>query len=107
MPMDSLTKLQEAAKLARTNHFSEIIVKYSHQPRVLFNTINTILEPSASVCLESSIANCERLKKYIFDKMICICFAIVPTKLDLGVVAAPLGSFRAFKIMSLLEIMGR
>ncbi len=36
----------------------------------------------------------------------CICFAIVPTKLDLGVVAAPLGSFRAFKIMSLLEIMG-
>ncbi len=46
--------------MARANYFPEINVKYSHKPRVLFNNINSILEPSVSVCLESSVANCER-----------------------------------------------
>ncbi len=54
-----MTKFQEAAKMARANNFSEIIVKYSHQPCVLFD-INFTLEPSVSVCLESSATNFER-----------------------------------------------
>ncbi len=55
-----MTKFQEAAKMARANYFSEIIVKYSLQPCVLFDIINFTLEPSVSVCLESSVANFER-----------------------------------------------
>ncbi len=60
MLRDALTTFQEAAKMARANYFSEIIVKYSHQPCVLFDIINFTLEPSVSVCLESSVANFER-----------------------------------------------
>ncbi len=52
---------------------------------MLCNTINTILEPSASVCLESNI----KYYKQILIQLMISALQIIPTKLDLGVVAAP------------------
>ncbi len=80
--------------MARANNFPEIIVNNSHQPRVLFNTINSILEPSISVCLESSVANCERC---VLWYSLCNCTNEVKSW-------SCCCSFRAFKMMSLSEI---
>jgi len=56
---NSLAAFQTAAKKARAKHFSDIINKHSHRPKILFSTINSIINPQVSPEVETSTGICE------------------------------------------------
>lgn len=51
---DSLFKYQKTVKMEKSRYFSNVIAKNSHKPRVLFNTINSVLNTSQQISLEFS-----------------------------------------------------
>ncbi len=45
---EALVTYQNAVKTAKTNYFMELISRYNGNSKVLFNTINSVLNPSAT-----------------------------------------------------------
>jgi len=58
---DSLQTYQGAAKTAKAQYFSDIIEKNYQRPRVLFSTINSIVNPPVIVPVMSTDM-CEHFK---------------------------------------------
>ncbi len=56
-------------KEAKCQYLSNIITRNSHQPRVLFNTINTVLNPCSTVLADASISTCESFLHFFVDKV--------------------------------------
>ena len=45
---ESLIKYQDTVEIERVKYFSDLITKNCNNPRVLFDTINTVLNPSTT-----------------------------------------------------------
>lgn len=78
---NSLVNFQDAAKKARAKHFSDIITKHSHRPRILFNTIK-IVNPQVSPEIEASINSCEEFLKFFTVKIDHIRAQFTPVESD-------------------------
>ncbi len=66
---NSLVNFQKAARKARAKFFSDIISKYSHTPKILFSTINAIMNPRTSNEAEPSADICERFLRFFVEKI--------------------------------------
>ncbi len=62
-------ELSEAARKARAKLFSDIISKYSHTPKILFSTINSIINPRTYNEAEPSADICERFLSFFVEKI--------------------------------------
>ncbi len=46
-----------------------LLKKNRHKPRVLFNTLNSVINPLAPDCLDASLQTCENFLKYFIEKI--------------------------------------
>uniref|UniRef100_A0A669CTZ7 Reverse transcriptase domain-containing protein n=1 Tax=Oreochromis niloticus TaxID=8128 RepID=A0A669CTZ7_ORENI len=60
---------QRAVKTAKNSYFSQLIAANSHNPRVLYNTINSVLNAEDHVLLQSSEVMCNRFLNFFVDKV--------------------------------------
>ncbi len=51
---EALANFQSIVKVAKDKYFSNIMNKNSNKPTVLFNTINKVIFPAPTNCLEPS-----------------------------------------------------
>jgi len=79
---DSLCTFQKAVKAARTNCFSEVISKNCHRPKILFHTINSVVNPSSDVLPKPSLTICNNFLHFFVDKIANIRSHIQPSLLD-------------------------
>ena len=60
---------QKAVKAAKTKYFSEIIAANLHDARVLYNTLNSVLNVNELVPLEASNKTCNSFLNFFMDKV--------------------------------------
>ncbi len=63
---DSLHKYQKTVRSEKSKHLSNMIYSKSHKPRVLFSTINAVLNTPQSTCLQSSASTCENFLIFFY-----------------------------------------
>lgn len=64
---NSYNMFQKAAKAARCKYFSELNTNNCHKPQVLFSSINFVLNPSVQSILEPSTSLCDNFGKFLID----------------------------------------
>lgn len=67
---------------AKSKYFSDLIEKNCHSPRVLFNTINAVVNPFVGLYPTSSLAMCDTFLTFFVDKIRDIRVNIVPSLYD-------------------------
>ena len=80
---------QNAVKEARNLYFSKLISSQSHNPRVLFQTIDSAIGPPPSQPLEASPEKCEELLNHFITKIAVIRQQIIPESKVFGFCPAP------------------
>ena len=66
---DTLAAYQKALKEAKSKYLSSIIANSSNRPRVLFQTIDSVINPRPSVLPDASTATCEEFVTFFTDKV--------------------------------------
>ncbi len=74
---DALVTYQNAVKTAKMNYFAGLISRYNGNSKVLFNTINSVLN-SSSTCSALPATVCDDLLNCFVQKVIDIRMQIVP-----------------------------
>lgn len=69
MLRNCLADYQRAVREAKSKYLSDIISRSSHCPRVLFNTINSVINPYTSAVTDVSTATCENVLCFFVDKV--------------------------------------
>lgn len=59
MLKETLSKFQQAVKSARTSYFANVIEKNRQNPRILFSTIDSVLNLKLEVPADTSVELCE------------------------------------------------
>lgn len=77
--IECLLKYQKAVKPARAKYFSGIIAQNAHSPQILFNTVNTIINPVFSVGPDTSANTYEMFLKFIIEQIDGIRSSITPS----------------------------
>ena len=102
---NSLSNFQAAAKNARAKHFSDIISKHSNRPRILFNTINSIVNPQVSPEVEASTNSCEEFLKFFIEKIDHIRAQFTPVVSDTSPqFPIPTATFDRFQAVSCTDL---
>lgn len=76
----SLFNYQMAVKQAKSNFFSRLISDNAKRPKVLFDTIDSILNPTTNILSEASIELCEDSLNHFTQKIDDIRSSIVPSE---------------------------
>ncbi len=102
---ECLVGFQNAAKSSRSKYFSDLITTHSHRPRILFSTINSLINPGCQFHAEPSTELCENVLKFFSDKVLAIhsSFTLQLSDLSLFSLASP-ASFSCFQNVSLREL---
>ena len=95
---------QSTVKTEKTRHFSDLISKNVNKPRVLFRTIDQLLNPPQPTCLEASPEICEKFLSHFIDKVTTIRAQISPPASDPSIVVTCTSIFNHFNPLSLLEL---
>ncbi len=74
MMQDTLCKYQRAVKSAKTFFFSDVVASNRQRPQVLFNVVNSLVNPRDSDCIVPSLILCENFLKYFVDKITGLSF---------------------------------
>ncbi len=101
-----LNKYQYAVKAARTKYLSDLICRTAHCPKVLFSTINTVLNPVIVSPIDSISHTCEDFLNFFIRKIESIREVIVSSH---SVQAASMSSsciFDCFDLVSLPVLEG-
>ena len=104
MLRDCLTDYQRAVREANSQYLSNIISSSSHCPKVLFDTINAVVNPCTSAVTDVSIATRENFLLYFVDKVDSVrtdINVILSTNKDLPVVPTHSAVFDQFELVSL------
>ena len=105
---DTRLNYQDAVKVARTKYFSDLISNNSHNPKILFRSINSVIRPAPSPTLDMSPTKCEEFLKYFISKVEDIRMNISPSTRDLAVslvCSSDLVCFQPITLPSLIEIV--
>ena len=105
MLRDCLTDYQKAVHEAKSQYLSNIISSSSHCPKVLFDTINAVVNPCTSAVTDVSIATCENFPHHFVDKADSVRedtskSVIMNTNKDLLVAPAHSAVFDQFELVS-------
>ena len=101
---DSLAAYQRALKEAKSKYLSSIIASSSHHPRLLFSTIDSVVNPRSTVLSDVSTATCEEFVSFFSDKVTSVRQNICNLNLSLVDVcasSAPAAVFEHFEAISL------
>lgn len=60
----SLFSYQKSVKVARAKYFAHIISRNSHSLKLLFDTINTVLNPVATACPVQATFTCDEFQNF-------------------------------------------
>ncbi len=101
MLQESLNKYQYAVKAARTKYFSDLISRTAHCPKVLFSTINTVLNPVIVSPIDSISHTCEDFLNFFIRKIESIREVIVSSH---SVQAASMSSSCIFDCFDLVSL---
>ena len=97
-------RYQGIVKAEKSRHFSEIISKNVDKPRVLFKTIDQLLNPPQPTCLEPSSEACEKFRCYFIDKVTTIRANISPPVSDASMAVICTTVFSHFNPVSFSEL---
>lgn len=81
MLRDSWRFYQKTVKAAKNKHFSDIIQSNCNNPRVLFKTVNSVINAPQPVCAISSEV-CEKFLHFFIDKVEMTRALICPHSVD-------------------------
>jgi len=84
-----MIQYQEAVKLAKAKYFSELIAKNAHSPKILFNIINNVLNPTSNFYPDPSPTACENFLKFFCEKIDVIRSCFPHSLLDLPQFTSP------------------
>lgn len=74
----TVTPIQYFLKNARDKYFSDLITAHQHIPKLLFKTVDQLLNP-APLCFPSeSNTDCEKFLSYFNDKVESIRASVIP-----------------------------
>lgn len=105
-----LASLSDKCERCKRNHFSDIILSNSHKPRVLFDTINLVLNAPQTTCMEASTTVCENFMHFFIDKVSSVRALISPPAYDPSVsvpCTAVFNQFEPVTLSFLQEVVGR
>ncbi len=100
---------QTTVKAAKRKRLSDIILSNCHKPRILFKTIDSVLNTPQSVCMEASPAVCENFLHFFIDKVSSTRALISPSAYDPSIsvtCSAVFNQFEPVTLSSLQEIVG-
>ncbi|XP_075315190.1 RNA-directed DNA polymerase from mobile element jockey [Odontesthes bonariensis] len=99
---------QRTVKDAKRRHLSDLIVSNSHNPSVLFKTIDSVLNAPHGGFVETSPAVCESFLHFFVEKVTSIRAQIIPSVHDPSVFvpcSAVFHSFECVTLQSLQEVV--
>ncbi len=100
----SLNNYQKSVKAAKSKYFSDIISRNCHRPRVLFSTINSIINLSVDFHFDEPAIACENFHKFFTNKISNIRQLIIPADYDSSVPPACSSSFSEFEPISIVPL---
>uniref|UniRef100_A0A8C6VWY4 Reverse transcriptase domain-containing protein n=1 Tax=Nothobranchius furzeri TaxID=105023 RepID=A0A8C6VWY4_NOTFU len=80
---DLLTSFNSAVRDARVAFFSSLVSQSKGNPKVLFNTISSIVSPASPTASIHSVADCENFLCFFVDKVSKVRSSISPSALSL------------------------
>lgn len=69
---ECMVSYQQFVKAAKAQHFSHLIAKNQHNPKILFSVINTIIHPVCPTVFVNSERACESFLQFFTDKIAAI-----------------------------------
>ncbi|XP_013871818.1 RNA-directed DNA polymerase from mobile element jockey [Austrofundulus limnaeus] len=98
---------QDTVKMSKKEHFSNVILSHSHNPGVLFTTIDSFLNSPHTAGLEASAQLCNNFMQFFIDKVTSIRASILRPDSDPSVCKPCSVVFNQFEpvSLSLLEDM--
>lgn len=106
MLKESWHSYQRTVEAAKTKYFSDIIASNCHNPHVLFENVNSVLNAPQSPCLENSTEVCE---SFCMDELANIRAHISPHSYDPSISVTCFAVFDHFEpvtLPSLKEVIG-
>ncbi|XP_013859206.1 RNA-directed DNA polymerase from mobile element jockey [Austrofundulus limnaeus] len=97
----SLKNYQSTVKTEKNKYFSRIIKSNSHNPRVLFSTVNSILNVPLSASFEASPDSCNNFAKFFVEKVETIRSSIPHSPVDTSPIVSVSETLTQFKPISL------
>nr|XP_054601584.1 uncharacterized protein LOC129164699 [Nothobranchius furzeri] len=79
---DLLTSFNSAVRDARVSYFSNLVSQSKGNPKVLFNTISSIVSPASPTASIHSVADCENFLSFFVDKVNKVRSSISPSALS-------------------------
>lgn len=109
MLRDCWRHYQTCLKEAKRKYFAEIILSNCNKPRVLFQTIDSVLNVPLTVCFDASYDVCEKFLHFFIDKVTTIRAQIPPSAYDPSipvVCSAVFDKFEPVTLFGLQKIVG-
>nr|XP_054590056.1 uncharacterized protein LOC129154141 [Nothobranchius furzeri] len=79
---DLLTSYNSAVRDARVSYFSNLVSQSKGNPKVLFNTISSIVSPASPTASIHSVTDCENFLSFFVDKVNKVRSSISPSALS-------------------------
>jgi hypothetical protein len=74
---ERMLSYQKFVKVAKEKHFSDLISKNQHSPRILFRVINSVMSPASPFVFDHEGRASEKFAQYFMDKITMIRASIV------------------------------
>ena len=98
---DSLKAYQNTVKAAKADFYAKLINKNAHRPKVLFNTINSIINPPSTISsLPATTETCEMFLNFFIDKIDIIKSHISPSTSDPALCQSVINRLQQFQPVS-------
>lgn len=106
---DAMIKYQKAVKAAKTKYFSDLIRKIPNNPKVLFKTIDSVLNPEIVTGLDISQSMCGKFLEFFINKF-DIRASILPPDSILDYIIPPslvhdLNEFKPISLPDLVDLI--
>lgn len=103
---DCLQLYQSSVKTAKAQYFAELINKNAHRPKILFNTINSILNPAAAALasLAPTTETCEMFLNFFIEKIENIRSHISSSVSDPSMARCPISHLQQFQPVSSTQL---
>uniref|UniRef100_A0A3B3HP02 Reverse transcriptase domain-containing protein n=1 Tax=Oryzias latipes TaxID=8090 RepID=A0A3B3HP02_ORYLA len=101
---NSLTEYQAAVKNSKTQFMSNVVSENISKPKVLFNSLKSLLSPGNLSCLTPSVLLCEQFLTFFIDKVSAVRFLPSPCTPDPSVLTPPPAIFDQFEPVTVSQI---
>lgn len=101
---ETWNRCQNTVKAEKTKYLFDVILNTSHKTKVLFSTINAVLNPSQPTASDVSPHTCKIFLQFFVDKVTVIRTHIIPPSTDPSIPATCSVVFDQFELVSLSSL---